>query len=148
MSTCWRRNVPRPKQNSWYFGRSALSVQIELSYCWNADLWRRNSISLGDQCMKLSRIFVGQSRLLFLFLLYHHLEIISQSVKPTIERLSYVFHDSSISRDRHQLTVTTDPKSDIKIEFTWVREKAVARRAHAKGEGKLDICFSSCLDNF
>ena len=35
---------------------------------------------------------------------HHHLEIISQSIKPTVERLSYFLHDSSISRDPHLLT--------------------------------------------
>ena len=30
---------------------------------------------------------------------HHHLEINSQSIKPTVERLSYILHDSSISRD-------------------------------------------------
>ncbi len=59
----------------------------------------------GDQCMKLSRIFVGQKRFPLLFFFYHHhLEIISQSIKPTVERLSYFLHDSSISRDLHLLT--------------------------------------------
>ena len=35
---------------------------------------------------------------------HHHLEINSQSIKPTVERLSYILHDSSISRDPHLLT--------------------------------------------
>ena len=59
---------------------------------------------MGDQCMKLSRIFVGQRRFLLLFFFYHHLELNSQSIKPTFEQLSYIFHDSSISRDPHLLT--------------------------------------------
>ena len=58
----------------------------------------------GDQCMKLSRIFVGQRRFPLLFFFYHHLEIINQSIKPTVERLSYILHDSFISRDPHLLT--------------------------------------------
>ena len=62
------------------------------------------SVSMGDQRMNLSRIFGGQGRFPLLFFLYHHLEIISQSIKPTVERLSYIFHDSSISRDPHLLT--------------------------------------------
>ena len=59
---------------------------------------------MGDQCMKLSSIFVGQKRFPLLFFFYHHLELNSQSIKPTVERLSYIFHDSSISRDPHLLT--------------------------------------------
>ena len=35
---------------------------------------------------------------------HHHLEINSQSIKPTVERLSYILHESSISRDPHLLT--------------------------------------------
>ena len=61
-------------------------------------------VSMGDQCMKLSCIFVGQRRFPLLFVFYHHLEIITQSIKSTVERLSYIFHDSSISRDPHLLT--------------------------------------------
>ncbi len=33
--------------------------------------------------------------------------MISQSIKPTVERLSYILHDSSISRDPHLLTVVS-----------------------------------------
>ena len=39
-----------------------------------------------------------------LLVFYHHLELNSQSIKPTVERLSYIFHDSSISRDPHLST--------------------------------------------
>lgn len=61
--------------------------------------------SMGDQCMMLSRIFVGQGRSPRLFFFYHHrLDIISQSSKSTVKRLSYILHDSSISRDPHLLT--------------------------------------------
>ncbi len=38
---------------------------------------------------------------------YHHLQIISQSIKPTVERLSHILHESSISRDPHLLTSYT-----------------------------------------
>ena len=36
---------------------------------------------------------------------HHYQEIISQSIKPTVKRLSYIFHDFSIRRDPHLLTV-------------------------------------------
>ncbi len=61
--------------------------------------------------MKLSRIFAGQRRFPLLFFFYHHLEIIIQSIKPTVERLSYILHGSSISRDPQLLTL----HSNIKI---------------------------------
>ena len=38
---------------------------------------------------------------------YHHLELNSQSIKPTVDRLYYIFHDSSISRDPHLLTCSS-----------------------------------------
>ena len=68
----------------------------------------------GDQCMKLSRIFVGQRRFPLLFFYHHHLEIINQSIKPTVERLSYILHDSSISRDPHLLTICVSFKHYFK----------------------------------
>ena len=40
------------------------------------------------------------------FYYHHHLELNNQSIKPTVERLSYILHDSSISRDHHLLTIT------------------------------------------
>ena len=39
------------------------------------------------------------------FCYHHHLEIISQSIKPIIKRLSYILHDSFISCDPHLLTI-------------------------------------------
>ena len=63
------------------------------------------SVIVGDQCMKLSRIFVGQRRFPLLLFFHHHLELNSQSIKPTVEQLSYIFHDSSISRDPYLLTM-------------------------------------------
>ena len=41
----------------------------------------------------------------FLVYFHHHLELNSQSIKPTLEQLSSIFHDSSISRDPHLLTL-------------------------------------------
>lgn len=38
----------------------------------------------------------------------------NQSIKPTVERLSCIFHDSCISRDPHLLT--RDRKSDTDSE--------------------------------
>ena len=58
-------------------------------------------------CMGESRIFVGQRRFSLLFLFSSYLEIIGESTKPTVERLSYIFHDSSISRDSHLLTINS-----------------------------------------
>ena len=60
---------------------------------------------MGDQCMKLSRIFVGQRRFPLLFFFYHHLELNSQSIKLKAERLSHISHNSFIGRDPHLLTV-------------------------------------------
>ena len=55
--------------------------------------------------MKLSRIFVGHKRFPLPFFFYHHqLETINQSIKPTVERLSYILHDSSIGRDPYLVT--------------------------------------------
>ena len=58
---------------------------------------------MGDRCLRLSRIFVKQRWFPFLFLFYHHIEIISQSINPMVERLSYISHDSSISHAPHLL---------------------------------------------
>ena len=56
---------------------------------------------------KARRIFVGQRRFPLLFLLHHHhLELNSQTIKPTVTRLSYILHDSSISRDPHLLILS------------------------------------------
>ena len=63
---------------------------------------------MGDQCMKPSRIFVGQRRFPLLFLFYHHLESNSQSNQQLSDYLIYIFHDSSISRDPHLLTTVTE----------------------------------------
>ena len=50
----------------------------------------------------------------FLFHDYHHLELNNQAIKPTVERLSYILHDTSISRDSH---VLTDYAVDVSRRF-------------------------------
>ena len=58
--------------------------------------------------MKLSRILWDKGDSHFSSsCFYHHLEIVSQSIKPTVEQLSYILHDSSISRDPHLLTAAS-----------------------------------------
>ena len=82
----------------------SLSWRDEHTYilCWNAALWRRHdhdrSAWANHQCMSYARIFCD-SHISFFF--FAHLGIINLSIKPTIERLSHIFHDSSISREPH-----------------------------------------------
>ena len=74
---------------------------------WNAGLWRRHDhdrSAWAISAWSYTRIFVGQRWFPLLFLLHHHrLELNNQSIKPTVERLTYIFHDSSISRDPHNI---------------------------------------------
>ena len=60
---------------------------------------------------------VGQRRFPLLFLFYHHLEIISRSIKPTVERLSYIFYDSSIIRDPQLLAGSMQIASKFRPEL-------------------------------
>lgn len=39
------------------------------------------------------------------FFYHHHLEILSQSIEPTVERFSYILRDSYISSEPHLLTL-------------------------------------------
>ena len=62
-------------------------------------------LNMGDQCMKLyPHIFRAKAILTFLLVFYHHLKIKSQSIKPMVEQLSHIFHDSFISRKPHLIT--------------------------------------------
>ena len=56
---------------------------------------------------------------------YHHPEIISQSIKPTVERLSYIFRDSSISRDPQLLAGSMQIASKIRPELKGQAYKEV-----------------------
>ncbi len=85
----------------------SFSISVGMQACGDVMIGQHGCT--GDQCMKLSLIFVGQSRFPLLFFYHHHLEIISQSIKPTVERLSYILHDSSISRGPHLLTISSSP---------------------------------------
>ena len=51
------------------------------------------------------------------YFIFHHLELNNQSTKPAVARLSYIFHDSSIScgpRMQHILLLT-----NLEIENTY-----------------------------
>ena len=77
------------------------------SLCWNAGLWRRHDHDRSAWAISawvIPAYFVGRRRFPLLFLYHHHRELNSQTIKPTVARLSYILHDSSISRDPHLLT--------------------------------------------
>ena len=87
---------------------------LDRNFCWNAGLWRRHDHDRSAWAISawvIPAYFVGQRRFPLLFLYHHHLEIINQSIKPTVERVSYILHDSSISRDPHLLTISAPPWS-------------------------------------
>lgn len=70
------------------------------------------SVRMGDQCIKLiNQVFVEQRLFPRLLTFYHHLEFHSQSIKPTVERLSYIFYGSSIGRDLHLLIKSNGPRA-------------------------------------
>ena len=48
--------------------------------------------------MKLYRHIYIAKAIPLLFLSYRRLELNNQSIKPTVERVSYIFYDSSIIR--------------------------------------------------
>ncbi len=56
-----------------------------------------------------------------------HLEIISQSIKPTVERLSYILHDSSISRDPHLLTYPSSALLTLQTEVCVILDEIKQR---------------------
>ncbi len=88
---------------------------------------RHDPVSMSDQCMKLWKpaYFVGaQATITSLLVFYHHLEFYSQSIKPTVERLSYTLQDSSISRDPHLLTQTSRGLLFACFTFLSCRSKA------------------------
>ena len=89
---------------------NSVGVYYDTFLCWNAGLWRRHDRSAClhwrsvHEAIPHSYLW-GKADSHFSYSChYHHLEIISQSIKPTVERLSYILHDSSISRDPHLLT--------------------------------------------
>lgn len=57
----------------------------------------------------MGRTFCGEKAILTSLLVLNQLEITNRSIKPTVARLSYVLHDSSISRDPHLLTIMAAP---------------------------------------
>ena len=76
--------------------------------CWNPGLWQRHDHDRSARAISAwsyTRIFVGQRRFPLLFLYHHHRELNNQSTKLTVARLSYIFRDSSISRDPHLLKI-------------------------------------------
>lgn len=78
------------------------------------EAWRRavlpSTLLLSVEMEAGANVMIGQHErsvneaiprfpLLFLFYHYQHLKKISRLIKPTVELLSYILHDSSISRD-------------------------------------------------
>lgn len=109
---------------------------------------------MDDQCMKLSSIFVGQRRSHFSSRFYHHLELISQSIKPTAERSSYIFHDSSITRDPSPantpnmiISVFRLSKNTSDLTVSPVVGNQVCLTKLARGDGA-PIFFSSLNSKF
>ena len=81
---------------------SMLCFLTDRVYFWNAGLWRRHDHR--GRYEAIPHICGAKAIPTSLLVFYRHLELNSQSIKPTVERLSYIFHDSSISRDPHLLT--------------------------------------------
>lgn len=72
---------------------------------WNAGLWRRqNGLTWAISNWSYLAYLWSQDNSYFSSSCHYHLEIIIQSIKPTAKRLSYIIHDSFISRDPHMLT--------------------------------------------
>ena len=80
-------------------------------------------VMIGQHGRSVHDIFVGQRRFPLPFLFYHHLEINNQSIKPTVERLTYFIHNSPIIRGLHLLTNTessVETSSTKPLEYlTW-----------------------------
>ncbi len=74
--------------------------------------------------------------------LYHHLEITSQSIKSTVERCSYILHDSSISRDHHLLCKRPAPGRAFCVSYVWKKDKRKDKSSNQFAAGSM--CKSFC----